>query len=49
MIPSSTRRENLIANLATLKVTLSSDEMAVIATLDRGERCANPDFAPNWD
>ena len=26
-----------------------SDEMAQIATLDRGERCANPDFAPNWD
>ncbi|MFQ2368680.1 aldo/keto reductase [Aeromonas enteropelogenes] len=49
VIPSSTRRENLIANLAALKVTLSSDEMAVIATLDRGERCANPDFAPAWD
>ncbi|QXC33462.1 2,5-didehydrogluconate reductase DkgB [Aeromonas sp. FDAARGOS 1407] len=49
VIPSSTRRENLTANLAALKVTLSSDEMAAIATLDRGERCANPDFAPAWD
>ncbi|WP_421228812.1 2,5-didehydrogluconate reductase DkgB [Aeromonas enteropelogenes] len=49
VIPSSTRRENLIANLAALKVTLSGDEMAAIATLDRGERCANPDFAPSWD
>jgi 2,5-diketo-D-gluconate reductase B len=49
VIPSSTKRENLAANLAALKVRLSSDEMAAIATLDRGERCANPDFAPNWD
>ncbi|QDO75269.1 2,5-didehydrogluconate reductase DkgB [Aeromonas caviae] len=49
VIPSSTKRENLAANLAALKVRLSSDEMAQIATLDRGERCANPDFAPDWD
>jgi hypothetical protein len=49
VIPSSTKRENLAANLAALKVRLSSDEMAAIATLDRGERCANPDFAPDWD
>ena len=49
VIPSSTKRENLAANLAALKVQLSRDEMAAIATLDRGERCANPDFAPNWD
>ena len=25
------------------------NEMAQIATLERGERCANPDFAPDWD
>ncbi|AJQ54212.1 TPA: 2,5-didehydrogluconate reductase DkgB [Aeromonas hydrophila] len=49
VIPSSTKRENLTANLAALKVQLSPDEMAQIATLERGERCANPDFAPNWD
>ncbi|MCX4114491.1 aldo/keto reductase [Aeromonas hydrophila] len=49
VIPSSTKRENLAANLAALKVQLSRDEMAAIATLERGERCANPDFAPNWD
>ncbi|MGL5813454.1 MAG: 2,5-didehydrogluconate reductase DkgB [Aeromonas sp.] len=49
VIPSSTKRENQAANLAALKVQLSAEEMAQIATLDRGERCANPDFAPAWD
>ncbi|OCQ42382.1 2,5-didehydrogluconate reductase B [Aeromonas veronii] len=49
VIPSSTKRENQAANLAALDITLSSEEMAAIATLDRGERCANPDFAPAWD
>ncbi len=49
VILSSTKRENLAANLAALKVTLTADEMAAIATLERGERCANPDFAPDWD
>lgn len=49
VIPSSTKRENQAANLAALKVQLSPDEMAQIATLERGERCANPDFAPAWD
>lgn len=49
VIPSSTKRENLAANLAALKVKLTAEEMAAIATLDRGERCANPDFAPDWD
>ncbi len=49
VIPSSTKRENLAANPAALKVRLSPEEMAAIATLERGERCANPDFAPDWD
>ncbi|HDX9010221.1 TPA: 2,5-didehydrogluconate reductase DkgB [Aeromonas dhakensis] len=49
VIPSSTKRENLAANLAALKITLTADELAAIATLERGERCANPDFAPDWD
>lgn len=49
VIPSSTKRENLAANLAALKVTLTAEDMAAIATLERGERCANPDFAPDWD
>ncbi|MGY3903160.1 2,5-didehydrogluconate reductase DkgB [Aeromonas lusitana] len=49
VIPSSTKRENQAANLGALEISLSSDEMAQITTLDRGERCANPDFAPAWD
>ncbi|MOA61050.1 2,5-diketo-D-gluconic acid reductase B [compost metagenome] len=49
VIPSSTKRANLAANLGALEITLSSDEMAQIATLERGERCANPDFSPAWD
>jgi len=49
VIPSSTRRDNLAANLAAMKIKLSDEEMAAIATLDRGERLANPDFAPKWD
>jgi 2,5-diketo-D-gluconate reductase B len=49
VILSSTKRENQTANLAALDIILSCDEMVTIATLDRGERCANPDFAPEWD
>lgn len=49
VIPSSTKRENQAANLAALEVQLSPEEMVQITTLDRGERCANPDFAPAWD
>lgn len=49
VIPSSTRRENLAGNLAATGLRLSAAEMAAIAALDRGERVANPDFAPDWD
>ncbi|MDO2948788.1 2,5-didehydrogluconate reductase DkgB [Aeromonas simiae] len=49
VIPSSTKREHQAANLAALDLRLSAEEMAAIAPLDRGERCANPDFAPAWD
>lgn len=49
MIPSSTKREHLAANLAAAKLRLSDAEMAAIAALDRGERLVNPDFAPAWD
>lgn len=49
VIPSSTQRANLTANLAALSLRLDEADMAAIATLDRGERCANPDFAPAWD
>jgi len=50
VIPSSTKRTNLEANLHFQRITLSPDEMAQMATLERGERLANPDgLAPQWD
>ena len=49
VIPSSTKRENLASNLAARDLRLSDDDMQAIATLDRGERLANPGFAPAWD
>lgn len=49
MIPSSTKRENLAANLEAQQLRLTDEEMQQIATLDRNERLANPGFAPKWD
>ncbi|MCT9115643.1 2,5-didehydrogluconate reductase DkgB [Cupriavidus gilardii] len=50
VIPSSTRRENLASNLQAQQLRLTDDEMARIATLDRGDRLANPEgIAPAWD
>ena len=50
VIPSSTRRANLESNLKAQALPLDGDDLARIATLDRGERLANPDgIAPHWD
>ncbi|OWQ83080.1 2,5-didehydrogluconate reductase B [Roseateles aquatilis] len=49
VIPSSTKPANQQANLGALTLRLSDQDMARIATLDRGERLASPDFAPAWD
>ena len=50
VIPSSTKRENLAANLLAAELRLSDEDMAQIATLDRGQRLANPEgIAPAWD
>ncbi|MGM3390101.1 2,5-didehydrogluconate reductase DkgB [Stutzerimonas stutzeri] len=49
VIPSSTKRDNLAANLAAQQLRLTDQEMQQIATLDRNERLANPGFAPEWD
>ena len=50
VIPSSTRRENLQSNLQALKLKLDADDIAQIATLDRGHRLAAPArLAPDWD
>ncbi|WP_341677527.1 2,5-didehydrogluconate reductase DkgB [Niveibacterium sp. SC-1] len=50
VIPSSTKRANLLDNLKAQALHLSEAEMARVATLDRGERLANPaSLAPAWD
>lgn len=50
VIPSSTQRANLASNLQAQKLELGEENMARIATLDRGERLANPaSLAPAWD
>ncbi|UZD65617.1 2,5-didehydrogluconate reductase DkgB [Marinobacter sp. AN1] len=48
-IPSSTRPKHQTENLDALKIRLSEEEIRAIDELDRGERIANPDFAPVWD
>jgi 2,5-diketo-D-gluconate reductase B len=49
VIPSSTRRENLAANLGAPGVRLAAADVAAIDALERGERLASPDFGPVWD
>jgi len=49
VIPSSTRPANQASNLEAVSLRLDDADMARIAGLDRGERLANPDFAPAWD
>lgn len=48
-IPASRQRTHLQANLDAMAVELSDEQMARIDQLDRGERLANPSFAPDWD
>jgi 2,5-diketo-D-gluconate reductase B len=50
VIPSSTKRENLASNLLATSLRLGDDDIARIATLDRGERLTDPgSLAPAWD
>ncbi|MCH7382037.1 MULTISPECIES: 2,5-didehydrogluconate reductase DkgB [Acinetobacter] len=50
VIPSSTKRENLISNLKAQDLTLSAEEMQLIAQLERNGREVSPEpFAPEWD
>lgn len=48
-IPSSTRPEHQKSNLEALNIELSVDEVDAIDKLNRNERIASPDFAPDWD
>jgi len=50
VIPSSTRRENLAANLKAQALRLDADDMAAIAALERNSREVDPaGLAPDWD
>jgi 2,5-diketo-D-gluconate reductase B len=49
VIPSSTKRGNLAANLGATGVTLPLADIAAIDALERGERLVSPDFGPVWD
>lgn len=49
VIPSSTKPAHQKSNLEALQIRLSEEEIAQIDRLDRGDRQANPSFAPKWD
>ena len=49
VIPSSTKKENQIANINTGRGFLSNEDLQAIAKLDRGDRIVAPDFSPVWD
>lgn len=50
VIPSSTRRENLVSNLLARDLKLDADDMAAIAALERNGREVSPAaLAPVWD
>lgn len=50
VIPSSTKEANLASNLLAQELHLSAEDMALIATLDQGERLVSPEgLAPKWD
>jgi 2,5-diketo-D-gluconate reductase B len=48
-IPASTNRGHLASNLRALDLDLTSEEVAEIDALDRGERLVNPAKSPVWD
>lgn len=50
VIPSSTKRENLLSNLQATQLQLDIDDKAAIAALDCNDRLVSPEgLAPNWD
>ncbi|GGW84271.1 2,5-didehydrogluconate reductase DkgB [Alteromonas halophila] len=48
-IPSSTKRAHLKANFDARDMLLSDEHVAHIDGLNRNDRQATPDFAPQWD
>jgi len=50
VIPSSTKRENLVSNLEAKNIQLSREDMDFIDGLERNGRQVSPDgLAPEWD
>lgn len=49
VIPKAANRAHLEANFAVFDFSLSTDDMARIAALDRGQRLIHPGWAPAWD
>ncbi|WP_246710221.1 aldo/keto reductase [Martelella soudanensis] len=49
VIPASGRPERLRSNFEAQAVTLSHEEMAMIASVDCGRRYIDFDWAPDWD
>lgn len=49
VIPSSGKKERIVANFAARKLHLSPAEVAEIETLDRGLRVVNGAWCPVWD
>ncbi|WP_233266196.1 hypothetical protein [Cobetia sp. L2A1] len=47
--PSSTKLKNIQSNFEAFSLTLTGEDITKIAELDRSERIASPDFAPDWD
>ncbi len=48
-IPASSKPERLATNFAAQQVALTPDDMATIASVDRGTRRIDPATAPAWD
>ncbi len=48
-IPSSSKRERIVSNLAAETIQLTGEELARLRALDSGRRLVNGDVAPVWD
>lgn len=49
VIPASGRRDRLASNFAASAITLDPADMAILASVDRGQRQIDFDWAPAWD
>ncbi len=48
-IPTSSRRDRIVAGFAAQSIRLTPDEMAQIDALPDGPRVIDPDWGPDWD